>query len=67
MILPFGFILGADLLCVDLQCAETLKLLAIVNFTRFYATHVSILSSDLLLKFTFKFQRFTECFATILF
>ena len=43
----FVFLLGADLLCVDEPCAETLELSVTMISTLFIATHVSILTSDI--------------------
>jgi hypothetical protein len=42
----FALFLGAVWLCVDLRSAETFELSAIMFFTWFYVTHVSILTSD---------------------
>lgn len=44
---PFGASLGTDSLCVDWLNAENLPLAAIVFFTGFLVTHVSILTSDI--------------------
>jgi hypothetical protein len=42
----FVLALGADSLCADYPCTETLGLSAEVFFTLLYVTHVSILTSD---------------------
>ena len=43
----FAFFLGADSLYTELRSVENLGLSAIMIFTWFFVTHVSILTSDI--------------------